>query len=171
MSQDNQTLSNKAPKASRRAILTAAPAAAAAVLAGVATVNGLAAGLATPSSADPIFAVIAEHVAATKAYVASCHADTATTDDALMERSEDAWLAVVTTQPTTVPGVAALLAHVGRSEFLGEEENRSGDPETETVLSSWINGADPKREFSIAARTFESRLSEALRGIIERGRA
>jgi hypothetical protein len=65
----------------------------------------------------------------------------------------------------------ALLEHVGRSEFLGEEEKRSGLPETETVLSSWINGADPEHECSIAARTFESRLGETLRKIVERGQA
>lgn len=42
MSQDNQTLRNEAPKASRRAILTAAPAAAAVALAGGTVANAVA---------------------------------------------------------------------------------------------------------------------------------
>jgi hypothetical protein len=132
-------------KTSRRALLAGVPVAAA--LAAGTTVSGLAAGLA-PSSTDPIFAVIAEYVDATKAYVASCHISMCLPDGtedwktadavtaALMERWHAAWLAVVTAQPTTVHGAAALLAQVGRSEFLGEEEKRSGHPETETVLSS-----------------------------------
>jgi hypothetical protein len=154
-----------APQASRRTLLIGLAAAATPLAPALANALSEPA----PATADPIFAVIAEHVAATKAYVASCHADTATTD--LMERSHDAWLAVMTAQPTTVQGVAALLEHVGRSEFLGEEQERSGLVETETVLSSWINGTDPEHEFAIAARTFESRLGETLRNIIERGRA
>jgi hypothetical protein len=135
------------------------------------------------SAADPIFAVIAEHAAATKAYVEAVHIvgdllegtpDWRTADAltrAAMERWSDALLAVVTAQPTTVEGVAALLEHVGRSEYLGEEEKRSGLVETETVLSSLINGADPEHEYAFAVKTFESRLGETLRNIIERGQA
>jgi hypothetical protein len=51
-------LSNEAPKASRRAILTAAPAAAAAALAGGAVANPVAIGVAKAGEVDPIFAVI-----------------------------------------------------------------------------------------------------------------
>jgi hypothetical protein len=63
MSQDNQSLRNEAPKASRRAILTAAPAAAAAAVARGAIAN-VALGAAKAGEVDPIFAVIERHRAA-----------------------------------------------------------------------------------------------------------
>jgi hypothetical protein len=136
-----------------------------------------------PGEVDPIFAVIAEHADATESYVRACDIsmelvdgtpDWKTADavtSAAHERWHAAWLAVVTSQPTTVQGVAALLAHVGRSEFLGEQEKREGLPEIETVLSSWINDTDPEHEYAIAAKAFESRLGETLRNIVARGQA
>jgi hypothetical protein len=47
--------------------------------------------------------------------------------------------------PTTIEDAAAVLEHVGR-----DEERQPGDEFSETVLSSWINGADRQHEFAIA---------------------
>jgi hypothetical protein len=58
MSQDNQILSNEAPKASRRSILTAAPAVAVAVLAGGTVANAVALAIPRTDEVDPIFAAI-----------------------------------------------------------------------------------------------------------------
>lgn len=55
----------------RRALLAGTPAAAAAALAAGTAVSGLAIARATPSEPDPIFAAIAEHRAAVKAYIAA----------------------------------------------------------------------------------------------------
>jgi hypothetical protein len=64
--------------------------------------------------------------------------------------------------PTTIEDAAAVLEHVGR-----DEERQPGDEFSETVLSSWINGADRQHEFAIARGSFERRLAAALRSIIE----
>ena len=141
---------------SRRALLAGAPAAAAAALAGGTLANAVATGMAKAGEVDPVFAAIAEHVAATKAHVAACsisgwlvdgtrdwETENAVTE-AAMERAHDAWFALVTAQPTTVAGVAALLEHVGRNEFF-DETAKPGDEGFETVLSSWINGGNDER--------------------------
>jgi hypothetical protein len=127
MSQDNQTLSNEAPKASRRAILTAAPVAAAALAGG--TVGF---GIAKAGEVDPIFAVLGEHRTAVKAYLSASDIDGrlasdtpewnvahAVTQEAI-KREYAAFTAVLTTDPTTLAGGVALLDHVGQDHFLGE---------------------------------------------------
>ena len=72
---------------SRRALLAGAPVAAAAALAAGTTVNGLAAGLATPSSVDPIFAAIERERAAHTVYLATTAA--ADIDDPIPPPSRD----------------------------------------------------------------------------------
>jgi hypothetical protein len=165
MFQDNQTLSNEAPKASRRALLRAAPAAAAALAAGT-TVNGLAAGLATPSSNDPIFAAIAVHRAAIDAYHDACHNHAA--EDETSELSDvetDALADLLDCRPTTLLGIAALLEHLAQPQW----GDVAPDPELdETVLSGTSNLGG---EIKVAALKLPGILAETMRGIIERGQA
>jgi hypothetical protein len=165
-------------KTSRRALLASVPAAAA--LAAGTTVNGLAAALATPSSIDPIFAVIAEHRTAIEEFCRAVRvsgamvaygpdkdpnydsADKETRDAS--SRDQSALWDVLTVRPTTLAGIVALLAHVGLPEFLREEPGF----ENETILSSWTNSTGKLKD---AAQDFPARLAETMRGIIERGRA
>jgi hypothetical protein len=164
---------------SRRALLAGAPAvAAAAALAAGTTVNGLAAGLATPPSIDPIFAAIAEHQAAIKEFCRAVtvsgamvaygpdkdpnydSADKETRDAS--SRDQSALWDVLTIQPTTLAGVVALLAHVGLPEFLREEPGF----ENETILSAWTNSTGKLKD---AAQDFPARLAETMRGLIKGG--
>jgi hypothetical protein len=55
------------------------------------------------------------------------------TSDADWDRAEDALYDVLTVQPTTLAGVAALLAHVGQDQWLGFEDG--DDPDGDSVLS------------------------------------
>jgi hypothetical protein len=161
-------------KTSRRALLAGAPAVAAAALAG----GAVALGIARTDEVDPIFEVIANHVAATERWFRALNwedeamgtpehgaADEAV--DAGCERAAATARAVLTTQPTTLAGVAALLAHVGRDEFLGMSSGGENDT-FETLLSSWSNAIVGGKAI---AQEFPLRLAAALRNIIERGQA
>jgi threonine aldolase len=120
----SQELSNEAPKASRRAILTAAPVAAAAALAGGTVANALAIGMAKVAEADPIFAVIAAHRAciaelcAINDFVMNASDDTVLPEDIdertneANDRRMDAELILLTTDPTSVAGVVAALEYL-----------------------------------------------------------
>jgi hypothetical protein len=46
---------------------------------------------------------------------------------------------VLTVQPTTIAGVAALLKHVGQEEFLGMSSGGDERHHYETVLTTWHN--------------------------------
>ena len=159
-------------KTSRRALLANVPAVAA--LAAGTTVNGLAAGLTTSSSIDPIFEAIEAHraavVAMNAAHDVSCkmHASDPgydAADEVSCEANDvetDALRDVLSCSPTTIEGVLALLDHLGRPQFL----RNSGDPET--VLSGahgWYN--DEQDE----VKAFPHLLAAALRNIVERGQA
>jgi hypothetical protein len=117
---------------SRRALLAGAPAVAVAALAAGAVVNGLAVAAASSSTVDPIHALIAEHIEAVKA---DCQAleiwgaipanlpeyDAAEKVVAKTgDRSRGLLMKLLCATPTTLEGVVALLAHVGRPELLKE---------------------------------------------------
>lgn len=63
---------------------------------------------------DPIFAVIAEHKAATDAWV-----DGSDDDDKALDRQEERFDRLFTVTPTTVAGVAAWLTHLAEPEHPG----------------------------------------------------
>jgi len=92
----------------------------AATMAPVATIalGGLSPGNAALSSADPIFAVIAEHKAAVEACIALD--DEAKSEEAL-DYEGAIFKTLFTTVPTTVTGVAAWLQHLGSPEHSGRE--------------------------------------------------
>jgi hypothetical protein len=165
---------------SRRALLAGAPAVAAAALAGGTVANALAIAEAKAAEVDPIFAAIAEHRARMRAWADAMEADDMAETDEAFEAATDAMDAtseafeasigpVLTVQPTTIAGVAALLEHVGQEEFLGM--SRGGDRDHyETVLTTWLNtdSDDPKKRI---AQDFPLRLGETLRGLIGEARA
>jgi hypothetical protein len=162
MSQDNQTLITEAPKASRRAILTAAPAAAAGALLAGAVVNTVAIGMAKAGEVDPVFAAIAEHQAAWAAVVAAYAREGRTEDDdeitdAAQERAGDAGYYLFTTAPTAVAGVVALLEYLGK-DAAAYNPNR-------TILE-WHGEADAEE-----VSEFPCFLADAIRNIVERGQA
>jgi hypothetical protein len=163
---------------SRRALLAGAPAVAAAVLAAGTVYNAVVLGIERTAEPDPILAVIAEHRTAVEEYNravmvsgamrgygpnkdARYDAAHAATNEALY-RTEDALWDVLTTQPTTLAGVVALLAHVGLPEWVTEDD----DLEVETFLSMCANALDD--ELKQAAQDFPAHLAETMRGIIER---
>jgi hypothetical protein len=113
--------------------------------------SGLAASGAGLCGADPIFEVIAGHRAAIKAYSAACNnlPDDETGSDAALDHEGKVLLAVLTMQPTTMAGVAALLEHVALPEFLRDE------PDAETILSA----ASQSTEHDAAAAEFPRRLA------------
>jgi hypothetical protein len=78
-------------------------------LAGVAAAGAIPAGA---GEADPIFAAIAAHRAAANAYAA----DDAEDIDALMWAAQEALEDLLATAPTTLPGVVALLRHLGEPD-------------------------------------------------------
>jgi hypothetical protein len=71
---------------------------------------------------------------------------------------------VLTTQPTTIAGVAALLEHVGQPENLTEEP----DPEQRESILSGVREAN--LELRVAGREFPKMVAATLRAIAE-GRA
>jgi hypothetical protein len=120
--------------------------------------------------ADPIFAVLADHRAAVKAYLAASEIDgnleTGTPEweaanavtQAAIKREREMHHTVLTTQPTTMAGVIALLEHVGQDRYLGEAE----DHDRETVLSaSHVQGSS----LVAASREFPLRLATTVRGL------
>jgi hypothetical protein len=117
----------------RRALLTGAPAVAAVALAAGTAANGLAMAVASPSGDDPIFAAIAAHRAAMHACTAACNVGADEQDkydrDIVGETCLahfDALKELVSCRPTTLPGVIALLDHLG-------QPNDGHDP-ADTVL-------------------------------------
>ena len=157
---------------SRRALLAGAPAAAVTTLAAGNVVNVLAIAEAKASTLDPIHALIAEHIEAVKAdrqankiwgsipgslpeYDAAEEVVTKTGD-----RSRGLLMKLLCAKPTTLEGVAALLAHVGRPEFIEEEH-----PDfRETLLSSMNEYTS--HELKRHGQDFPVRLAETLRSLI-----
>ena len=122
---------------------------------------------------DPIYALIAKHLAAVKAnrqankilgpipgiapeYKVAEKAAKKTGD-----RADKLLLQLLYAKPTTLEGAAALLAHVGRPEFLKEPKHPH---HRETFLSSMNQYILPgwKRH----GQDFPVRLAETLRGLI-----
>jgi hypothetical protein len=121
------------------------------------------------SSNDPIFAVIEDRKAAVEAYNSAVDltSDMLPTGpeywaaraviDTASDRLTEVNLLILTTQPTSLLGVAALLQHVGLPEYLEE-----GD---ETLLSTYIHeNANDKRKQ--AALTFPTRCAETIRNLV-----
>jgi hypothetical protein len=174
MSQDNQILSHEAPKASRRAILTAAPAAAA--LAGGALANSVAIGTVKTTGIDPIFVVLAEHREAVKAYLSAAavagglvdHTPegiaASSAEEAAIKLEYAAFTTVLTTDPTTLAGTVALLDHVGQDHFLGEA------PDAPYGMAALIARADIEGPLAEAVDRFPARLATALRNITAGGK-
>jgi hypothetical protein len=152
-------------KTSRRALLAAAPAAALVLAPAIATALGGLPGavVGIPAAVDPIFAVIAEHREAVRVWGLDWD-----DDEDKEAKATDQWFAammtLLTTRPTTVAGLSALLVHVGQPEFLKENEH---EVERDSVLSGASGTADLER----AAQDFPLHVAAALRDIIERGQA
>jgi hypothetical protein len=126
-------------------------------------------------AADPIFAVIAEHRAAVEAYVRALHVEGALRGpgmdaasrivSAAFAHANTHLLEVLTVQPTTLAGVAAVLHHVGLPEFLDKAEfGEHEDEEDETILSAPILAYEC--EWKCAVRDFPTRLAETVRSLI-----
>jgi hypothetical protein len=124
---------------------------------------------------DPIFAVIAEHHAIMAEWRDALRrehefrhtpegAAGAEAASVVCSREKAHLLRVLTVQPTTIAGVAALLNHVGQEEFLNSGDG-DDDGSDETVLSSWCNTNDgePLKE---AAMSFPLRLAATMRSLI-----
>lgn len=112
----------------------------------------------TASEVDPIFAVIAEHRAVFRAWMDALQAEDRAAESAGI-RGEDAAIRIVlTAQPTTIEGVAALLHHVGQHECLGMDSEYEED--RETVLTTWNNLEDERKRI---AQDFPLRLAATVR--------
>jgi hypothetical protein len=142
--------------------LAGAPAVAAVALAAGTAANTLA--IAVARQSDETFELIEAHKAAVAAYSAECEADEGFFSEDLMVAAMDAELDaredLLICQPTTVAGVAALLEHLGRPEWLG---TGTGEHDDESVLSGAIamDGA-----LKAAALQMPGILASALRSII-----
>jgi hypothetical protein len=189
MSQDNQSFSNEGSKASRRAILTAAPVVAAAALAGGAVANAVAVSMVKAGEGDPIFAVIDQYRAAVRWRMVTMwktwdfaseddHPEFADRYDPYWEEQEKiydaafagewaAFDAVFETIPTSVAGVAAVLEVLGTNPY-------DGSTKADSVLvmaqgrysSSYGYKPDDER-----ANRYMTALAAELRNIVERGQA
>jgi hypothetical protein len=160
----------------RRAVLAAAPAAAAGTLAAGTAVNAVAIAMTRATEVDPIFAVLTEHRAAMKAYLPASELSGRLEDDtpewnaawavtqATIGREHASLHAVLTTDPTTLAGAMALLEHVGGDNFLGEAPEEYGT----SLLAAQAPG---EGLLAKAADQFPGRLAAVLRNIIERGQA
>jgi hypothetical protein len=142
---------------SRRAALTG--------LAGTAAAGAVAlpAAVAPSEPVDPIFGVIVEHTAAIVAYVAACNISgslrdpewrtaVAVTDEAMI-RMNDRPVAILTTEPTTLAGFAALLDHLGKPEFL-EPHDEDDEPHDEDNLTIFAASHEYPADIGEAARCF-----------------
>jgi hypothetical protein len=119
---------------------------------------------------DPIYEVLAEHRATVEAYLAASSKDGELEDgtpewqeasavtQAAIKREREAALAVLTTDPTTIAGVIALLDHVGQDQFLGSAER---DDSRQTALLAW--GRHP--ELNRPAKRFLTRVSAVMLGL------
>jgi hypothetical protein len=163
MSQDNQT-HIPPPQASRRAILTAAPVAAAAALAGGTVANAVALAIPRTDGVDPIFVLISEHRAAYEEMAALSTGPVREDHDAAMgvamSWSDSVLLRLLTTPPTTLGGVVALLQHFTQREW--------NDPDNHNILVGAVAGSTA---MATAADDLPGNLADALRNIIARGQA
>jgi hypothetical protein len=127
----------------------------------------------TRLEADPIFAVLAEHRAAMKAYLEASAISGGLKDgtedwetawavtQAAIKREHAALHAVLTTEPTTLDGATAVLGHVGQDNFLGEAtEGAYG----ETLLL--VEHDDRGGPLYKAAHEFPGRLAKNMRGLM-----
>jgi hypothetical protein len=104
---------------------------------------------------DPIFALIEAHQADMLAMVHACESGRSEEFDFSIP---DRWLPqVLATQPTTMAGVAALLAHVGQPENLVDNL----DEETRESVLSGVSEARP--DLRAAGRNFPARLAVTVR--------
>jgi hypothetical protein len=146
---------------SRRSLLAGIAAAATPIAPALASAMG---GLpASPTPVDPIFAVIAEHRAAFRALVdiLEDHQADPAAETATSWGLEAAIRAVLTTQPTTIEGAAALLHHVGQHECLGMDREYE---DRETVLTAWNDIEDERKRI---AQDFPLRLASTVRAMAE----
>jgi hypothetical protein len=123
---------------------------------------------------DPIHALIAEHIEAVKAAHQAIKAWGAISvslpeydvaGEAVKktgDRSHRLLMKLLSAKPTTLEGVAALLAHVGRPEFFEEEPEY---PDCRETLLSSMNGYS-SHELKRRGQDFPVRLAETLRGLI-----
>ena len=182
MSQDNQVLSNEAPKASRRAILTAAPAAAAA-----AALAGTTVALAIPRTADvdPIFAAIDRHREAVRVHeeATARFRELAEDDSRDPDEAPKAWLSRTRGTPRDV----AYKAWCAAGDVVGETTTRLLDTPPMTLagavaaLEWWAEfvevtvEADDEHDYDFldtdVHSVFVANIAGALRNIIERGQA
>jgi hypothetical protein len=159
---------------SRRSILARASAATVSAIAASSLLQtSVEAGAAHVHDADPIFAVIAEHQAALKAYLAASAVDGRLADDTpeweiaravtlpAGARELAAYEAVFAIEPTTLAGVAALLEHVGQPEFLKEDREYPEDRET---LLSTVNSSND--EWRRKGQDFPLRIAATIRTLI-----
>jgi hypothetical protein len=163
----------RATKLSRRSALAGLSVTAAA---GVAALPVGAAAIAL-AGADPIFALLAEHQATMKVYFAAAaisgnlsydspewKAAEAVTQSAI-EREHAAIHALFTAQPTTLAGVAALLAHVGQGQFLDATEEAEDTGDFETVLSTWAQALSDHK-LAIASKGFLRRVAATMHSLL-----
>jgi hypothetical protein len=97
---------------------------------------------AAASCSDPTFSAILAHLTAVAAYLdhSDSEGDSHESDrisNALMDACDEPMKTVFTTQPTTLEGVAALLEHAGRNEFLHESDLDGALHRRDTFLSSY----------------------------------
>jgi hypothetical protein len=137
--------------------------------------SGLPPAATTASEVDPIFAVIAEHRAHMRDWADAMDAEHEAESDeedkaatAAIDAASDAFESsigvVLTAQPTTIAGVAALLEHVGQEEFLGMSSGGDERDHYETVLTTWVNTGreDPRKRI---AQDFPIRLAATVRAM------
>jgi hypothetical protein len=117
--------------------------------------------------ADPILAAIENHRAAITAYRSSVnvygniypHApnydDFEEIDDELMSRESKALREVLSCQPTTLAGLAALVHHLGQPEFLIYGRKGTGQVILQEALA----------EHNVEAKAFLIRLAETVRAL------
>ncbi len=157
---------------SRRTILMGL--AAAAVVPAPALTTALENAEAKAAEVDPIHALIAEHIEALKA---RCQANEIwgsipvnlpeyeAAEEVLTkagDRAHELLMELLSAKPTTLEGVAALLAHVGRPEFLTEYPEH---PDCRETLLSSMNEYT-SHELKRHGQDFPVRLAETLRGLI-----
>jgi hypothetical protein len=128
-----------------------------------------------PGGDDPILAVIAKHRAAVEEWnravaiwapmnpVEDPNYEAADADvvECLTQVDLALW-EVLTVQPTTLPGVIALLHHAGQSEMLREHGRRG----RETVISTCMNSTGSLKR---AAQDFPIRIAKTMGGLIKGG--
>jgi hypothetical protein len=114
------------------------------------------ASLAGQSGADPVFALIARHRAALKAYCDACEAGAEETKSQ-NDGADDHLVALLTARPTTVAGAVALLDHVSHAPFL---DRYPMDEDDTTMLADALDGNDVLKG---AAERFPATIAAALR--------